>query len=279
MVQAETDWGSLTIVPDAQGYLSVVLENEALRVCYGHGLRFHRERDMHESYIVEFMDKRTGEDQVQYNKNGFGWGCLDAGEWHGLIKSANQVVCNELVLTVRIEWEPIQGPVAIKEISLFKGQPWLKIDYLSWCVNIFDIGVPGGTIQGKYYLHGMDAWKRPLTYYPEIYFDRSPVDLGYENITELDEAGPLNYQGWFVMGIYNPENGRGFGRLAPVDSTDIIKLLFADPKIGQRGFELFPCYERTHAPYGNYLFPLTDGAQGVLSTAEDIIHSLESMNP
>jgi hypothetical protein len=276
MSQVETHWGWAKISKDPQGYLEVMLENDAIRVCYGHGQRFHRGMDFHESYILEFICKETGEDQVAYQKNGFGWGCLDAGEWHGLLESAKVVDWNDQVIKARLAWSPIQGPVAIKDVSLYKGKSYLKIDYLSWCVNIFDIAVPGGSCFGEYYIHGMKAWKRPLTYYPEIYFDRSPVDLGYENITELDEAGSLDYRGWFILGIYNPENGHGFGRLAPVQSTDIIKLLFKDERIGRRGFELFPYYERSHCSYTNYLFPFSGGASGIRDFAGDLIDQLET---
>jgi hypothetical protein len=211
---------------------------------------------------------------VQYHQNGFGWGCLDAGEWHGVIKNVCLTWWDHQRMSVQMTWEPIQGPVAVKEVTLYRNQPFLKIDYLSWCVNIFDIGVPGGTKQGEYYIYGMKKWKRPLMYYPEIYFDRSPVDLGYENITELDEAGPLDYRGWFVMGIYNPENGRGYGRLSPVSSTDIFKLLFRDEQIGRRGFELFPYYERPHESYLNFLFPTTNGAAGVQQAADHILQHI-----
>ncbi len=82
---------------------------------------------------------------------------------------------------------------------------------------------------------------------------------GIENITAVDQAGSLDYHGWFIMGVYNPGNGEGFGRIVAVDHMDIIKLLF------NRGFELFPHYQRSHEPFSGYLFAVTKGAKEILS--------------
>jgi hypothetical protein len=77
------------------------------------------------------------------------------------------------------------------------------------------------------------------------------------------DAGSLNYHGWFVMSVYNSKNGVGFGRVAPVDRINNLKLLF------YKGFELFPDLaigknSRKHVPFTCYLFASTGGGDGSL---------------
>jgi hypothetical protein len=68
------------------------------------------------------------------------------------------------------------------------------------------------------------------------------------------------------MGVYNPANGRGFGRVAPVERVTIIKLLTFGPK---RGFELFPWGEGENT---QYLFVVTGGGKDeILKTGKQLV--------
>jgi hypothetical protein len=73
------------------------------------------------------------------------------------------------------------------------------------------------------------------------------------------------------MGVFNPQNGQGYGRVMPVEPVDIIKLLFEGRNCG---FEVFPYYNREHKPFDTYLFPVTGGAEGVLSLGQRIVDEM-----
>lgn len=115
-------------------------------------------------------------------------------------------------------------------------------------MNIVDIASPGGAKSGVYAIYGAERWKRAILLYPKVYFDRNPKYMGHENITEVDEAGPLDYAGRFIMGVYNPSNGRGFGRVAPVEAI-----------------ELFPHFRRPKRAFSSRLYFVTGGREEILS--------------
>ena len=82
----------------------------------------------------------------------------------------------------------------------------------------------------------------------------------------------MNYNGWYILGVYNPENGRGYGRVVPAEAIGYIKLL-AFPANPGYGFELFPYWQtpgRNRKPYTTYLFAVTGGEQEILARGKQI---------
>ncbi len=264
------DWGCVTIGADAEGALEVVLENSRLRCRYRRVFMGNREEEPpFETFIGEFVNKGTEEDQIKNQGNSHS-DLIDAAAWRAELKSASILRVEPEEITVRMEWNYAKGRPPIQDITLYKDRPYLRIDYQEWFVNVVDIGTPGGTHHGCYEIYGKDRWIRDYTYYPQMYFDRCPVDIGYENMTEIEDPSPLDYHGWFIMGIYNPENGHGYGRVAPVVAVDVIKLLFGDEKLGRRGFELFPCFHRPHQPFTSYIYLVSSGPEEVISLGKKI---------
>ena len=79
----------------------------------------------------------------------------------------------------------------------------------------------------------------------------------------------LNYNGHFVIGVYNPVNGRGFGRTLPVADIGIIKLLLATGE--RRGMEWFPHpFFIEHDPFVGYLYFVTGGESELLTLGRQL---------
>jgi hypothetical protein len=246
----------IQIGTDSAGKLEVVLENNRLRCRYGWAMPDQTP----ESYITDLMSKHATGPQSHCLADAGAASRIDAAAGRGELTDAVVVYRNIHEATARLTWRSLEGPSAIQEVTIYEDRPYLKIHHRAWAVNIVDIATPGGIRQGQYTVHGAEQWKREFTFYPEIYFDRYSGDIGYQNITEIDEPGSLSFHGWFIMGIANPVNGTGYGRVAPVENIDIVKLLFKEPALGQRGFELFPCYQREHTPFISYLFVFAEDA-------------------
>ena len=247
------DWGEIAIRQEGDRW-HIRIENSKLRVAYGR-TDFG---DIVEDQIVDLIIKEAGEDQAgkQFDEMGFG-----AHAGRGFITSAKVVEEGAQSKTVRIEWE---GGKAIQDITIYRDSPILKMDYLKYGINVVDIGSPGGG-EGKYAIHGAERWKREVVLYPKIYYDRYPKDAGYENIVEVDAtAGSLDYHGWFIMGVYNPANGRGFGRVMPVQQTNIIKLL------DNRGVEWFTSFWAERTPFTGFVYTVTGGAEEILTAGRKI---------
>lgn len=74
----------------------------------------------------------------------------------------------------------------------------------------------------------------------------------------------MDYKGWYVLGVYDPENGRGFGRVVPADVMTYIKLLWG------RGLEFFPHWRGEWQPYTAYLFAVAGGREEILTLGKSI---------
>ncbi|KXK30711.1 MAG: hypothetical protein UZ01_01223 [Candidatus Brocadia sinica] len=250
------EWGSISIGTDTDGALEVSLENSKIRLKYGRFFGGHH----YEHAIKDLVIKSVNEDQAGFY--------LDACANRGTLTTAVVVQDDANVKTVRLEWD---NGAKVSEVSIYPDSHYIKTKYLKYGINIVDQGSPGGggSSSGVYEIYGASEWKRGYVIYPNIYFDRYPGDVGYQNITEIDQPGPLDYHGWFIMGVYNEANGRGFGRVAPVSQIDIIKLLW------KTGFELFPTFSRPHSPYTGYLFVVTGGgANEILSRGRNLADGL-----
>jgi hypothetical protein len=265
MVKVEKPWGQVVIDQVEDGSIQAAFENHQIFCQYS--LMNCGSEEGFESPIRRFIIKQFNEDQVQALGGDLD-SRIDAAAWRGSLARAYPIAQTEVSITARLEWIPIKGPIAMQEITVYQDKPWIKIRYLDWLVNIVDIAHPGGTNQGRYQFYGAEQWKRDYTFWENVYFCKYPGDIGYMNITEVEDPAPLSYKGHFIMGVFNPQNGRGYGRVLPVEPTDIIKLLFEDRPCG---LEIFPCYNRQHQPFDSYLFPVTDGKDGVLSLGQRIV--------
>jgi hypothetical protein len=245
---------SVAIARDAAGRLEATLENDRLRLRIG-WRKFRKE----EGFITSARIATAASEEQADDR-------IDAAANRGTIRSITHLDGDPSQPGVRVEWNDLEGKhiAGIEEISLRAGSAALRIQYIEWPVNIVDIGSPGGAARGEYVLHGDTRWKREKVLYPQIYFDRAPSNAGYQNIVEPDQPGSLDCGGSFVMGVFNPANGRGFGRVAPVESIDIVKLLHG------RGFELFPCFRRPHRPFPSYLYFVTGGREEILDVGRQL---------
>ncbi len=241
------DWGVVRTGKDADGRFYAVLENSRIRVRYAYSHLVNPDR--HETYIREFIIKSAPEENNAADR-------IDAAAWRSVLTKAEVIADGKDVKTVRLEWAPMKGPAPVEEISIYPDEAFLRIDYHAFFVNVVDIGSPGGAKKGTYYIHG---WTKPeLPLYEDCLYWRSVGVVGCKDQHIKDgiglDAGPLAYHGAFILGIYNPENGRGYGRVMPVESTDALKLLF------RQGFEIFPVRNQ---PFTSYLYAVTAGPQGI----------------
>jgi hypothetical protein len=268
MKSVKKSWGKVVIDQDNDGSIRVSLENS--KVLCEYSLVDCGSEEGFEGSIRRFINKTAKEDQAQAPGGDID-GRIDAAAWRGAITKAYISDVEDESMTVHLDFTPIKGSIARQEVTIYRDRSWIKVHYIDWLVNIVDIAHPGGTDQGQYQFYGAENWKRPYMFYENIYFCRYADDIGYMNITEVDDPEPISYKGWFIMGVFNPANGRGYGRVAPVEAVDIIKLLFEDRNCG---FELFPYYNREHEPFSIYLFVVTGGAEGVIATGKRIVDDI-----
>lgn len=232
-------WGGAEVTTqDSQ--VTAVLENSRLRVKFG---RVQLGSGEPEDCITEFVIQSAEENQVDSH---FNEGSVQT------IASGKVLVDSPDNKGVRLVWH---GASKIQEAYLEKDEPVLRLDYRKYPKWIVDIGAPGGiTRAGEYAIYGAENWKRGPVLYPEKYYD----------LRNGDEPGPLSYNGWFIAGVYNPENGRGFGRVMPVEVVDVIKLLWGG------GIEFLSFPGSGNQPFTGYLFAVTGGRDEILSLGKRI---------
>lgn len=83
---------------------------------------------------------------------------------------------------------------------------------------------------------------------------------------------PLNYDGNLIVGVYNSENGIGYGRVMPFDVVSYLKLL-------DDGFEFFPFWkipsEKRTFPFTGHLFLIDGGGrEEIIGTGKGIVDNL-----
>mgnify|MGYP005834477973 CR=1 FL=1 len=259
------DWGRVCVGRDADGHLFAELENGTLFCRYG----WRNLPRTDEGFIVDLRHKGFPENHAADSPRHVGR--IDAAGGRGPLTAATVVADGPDVKTVRLEWKPLQGPPPVSEVSIYPDGAYLRYDYLVPPLNVVDIAMPGGST-GVYQVYGASAWKRGYVGYPKVYFDRNPAHVGvdpYDLPGVDDDAGPLDYRGWFIMGIFNPANGRGFGRILPVRDIDIVKLLFAD---NNQGFEFcthrYVDIQARTDPFTGYLYLVTGGAEEVIAAGK-----------
>ena len=104
--------------------------------------------------------------------------------------------------------------------------------------------------------------------YSEIYFDIIPSDAAGQGEIDPADAGPLNYNGHFIMGAHKLATGVGYGRTIPVARTRAIVLW------SYRGWEFTP--GGGGSPFTSYLYPVTGGKQEILALGQQLVDGLNS---
>ncbi len=238
-------WGEAEVTTEDEE-VTAVLENSQIRVNFG---RVQLGSGEPEDCITEFVIKSADENQVasQFNEGSV-----------QILASGEVIEDSPARKGVRLVWH---GASKIQEAYLGKDEPVLRLDYRTYPKWIVDIGAPGGiTKDGEYAIYGAEEWKQEKVLYPEIYYD----------VRDGDTPGPLSYNGWFIAGVYNPENGRGFGRVMPVDVVDVIKLLWGG------GIEFLSFPGSGNQPFTGYLFAVTGGRDEILSLGKRIADEAEN---
>jgi len=245
----------------------VILENSQIYVKYG---PYYHLND--EFAIKEFKIKSAG-DENQVGVGSYNYFDADAGR--GALYNA--YITNNGVdkKTVRLIWfDKYNNPdkKITHEVTIFANSKYLKIDYINiyYGINVVDLGQPGGTTSGTHVAYGHSGWDRDYITHQEpefhgSYYNRYPPD----GVNDPADGGSLNYNGNFIIGVYNSSNGRGFGRVMPVADTSIFKLLLTPTT--RRGLEMFPYpFFQSHDPFTGYLYVVTGGESEILSVGQQL---------
>ena len=245
----------------------VILENSQIYVKYAPYYANHNE-----FAIKEFRIKSAGnENQVGVGKYNF----FDADSGRGALTNASIVYNGTDRKTVRLTWvNEFNDPTKkiTQEVTIFGNSRYLKINYsdVQYGINVVDLGEPGGTTAGTHVAYGHSGWIRDYITHKESssfgsYYNRYPKD----GVNDPANGGSLNYNGNFIVGVYNPANGRGLGRVMPVADISIVKLLL--DRSTRRGLELFPHpFLKAHQPFTGYLYVVTGGASEILSVGKQL---------
>lgn len=248
----------------------VVLESNCIRAEYEPYVDGHSQFGMRHLYI-----KSAGnEDQICPECNPVSY--IGGGAFRGILESASVVWDRLDRKTVRFSWwnsDGIADNKIIEEVSIYPDSCFLKTDHidLKYAVNIVDLGRPGGTAAGTHVAQGGDGWIRGYVthdYVPSAgsYYNRYPPD----GVNDPIDAGSLNYNGYFIVGVYNSANGRGFGRAFPVADISILKLLLSTGQ--RRGLEFFPHpFFLSHDPFTGFLYTVTGGETELLALGRQLV--------
>jgi hypothetical protein len=279
---ANKDWGRVCPAPsryrvcvgkDSDGHWEATLENSKIRIRYG----FKVSGSSAESMITDCIIK-------DFPDNNLAGALLDASCHRGLLTKAEIVKDSPDEKTVYLEWVPVPksakkhpGP-ARAEISIFPDSMVLKINYISFCFpHVCDIGLMADRVTdancgGRYRIYGYEKEHFPL-YEDCLYWEEDGCMGCSGEHASADgfalDPGPLNYNGWYVMGVYLEDSGLGFGRVMPVENMRVIKLLW------NKGFELFPKGENVPC----YLFLFTGGADDVINIGTKLADKANALKP
>jgi len=275
-VSATTDdWGSIKVFEDSAGGLHVTLENSKVRVLY----ETFVPQDT-QTYIRRFELKEHGHQSQGY------W--LDAAAHRRGLRCAEIVRDDSQAKTVRMVWNgsdrspSMRGP-AISEVTIYPESMILRIDVLqSAFAHVCDIGTPGGAGRRapgpQFSIYGAAEWQQARKAIEDTQLRDHPNE--HHRLTDdlhpiypfplMDRtwpADPMSYKGWYILATYDPESGRGYGRVVPAKAITYMKLL-AFPANPGFGFELFPHWQETgrnRKPYTTYLFAETGGADKIIA--------------
>ena len=224
-LEQNNNWGSVTVSKDEYERWVTIMENSALR-CRYNWKPINADKGG-ESFITELLIKSIDQNQAAASID-TGRGRIDACAGRYQMTEAAIVYDGADRKTVRLKWHHNDAKLTpTQEVMIFSDAPIIKIDYLTFGVNIVDIANPGGGENPKYHFYGGDQWKRDYLLYPKGYY-YPPSDTHVVRMTGMpgDEGpGPLDYHGHFIMCVFNAKTGAGYGWLSPVEAITIIKLL------------------------------------------------------
>jgi hypothetical protein len=129
-------WGSVRVVQDRAGHVEAILQNSSIYVRYGFRDTGTPTAPHPEGMITSFVLKQKHIDQAGQ--------LLDAAAGRGELITAFVSHDGDDYKAIRLFWTN-----ATTEVSIVKDQPVLRIDYLTWFVNIVDIGAVGGGSQDQ----------------------------------------------------------------------------------------------------------------------------------
>jgi len=261
------------------------LENPDIDVRYG----FKLSGEKPEGMITDFYLKAHPQENIAGR-------LLDAVAHRGEMVGASVARDDSRIKSVRLSWGPSVESrdkyagydPAEAEISIYPRGAFIRIEYLSYFFpHVCDIGAPGGrgggavkdlSTGGTYVIYGAEEWQRlrrsvsdsALRNHENVHhrltdelfpiYPRPLIDRGWS------DENPMSYKGWYIMGVYNEENGRGYGRVFPVTDVPYIKLLW------NKGFELFPFWRQPERrPCVMYLFAVDRGAEQILSLGKELV--------
>lgn len=244
----------------------VVLESDSLFVRYAPRTFADQATN---NVIVDFVLKDGGTNQVADQLDGV-W--LAYGQGRGPLTRCDRDPSGR---SARLEWG---GGKVVQEVALYEREPVLRIDYERYGANVVDIGRPGGAETGQYAIYGAHEWQERrrelrLSNPPDSGRAHDPSDELYpEYPNPLTDRGwnpsPLEYRGWFILGVYDPTSDRGFGRLVPSAAVPLIKLLW------NKGFELFPAWGApSRDPFRSYLFAVRHGPHEIFEVGKRLANA------
>jgi len=271
-------WVHVEIGKDNKNKYYAILENNLIRCKYG--WRHHKEPKNGQSYIRELMLK-----SINYNMGD--WIDAAAGK-RGPLTNVTLVCDRNDKKTIRLEWNDGDK---IQEVTIYPNSLILKIDYIKILgfPHIVDVGSHGGRKidNATFIMYGAEEWQelrktnkdaRLINHQNEhhrLTYDLYPT-YPFPIIDTPDWKGfapvPLNYDGNLIVGVYNSENGIGYGRVMPFNVINYFKLL-------DDGFEFFPFWkippEKRTFPFTGYLF-LVDGGgnEEIIGTGKGIVDNL-----
>ena len=266
-VRADTTADEFFVEVNSQS--RVVLENRHIRVEYA------PIRNKRQFLIRKFVIKAFDEDQIVHRDK-----FMEADSQRGPLKEARVIYDGVERKTVRLEWYVWRinsqsvdfTKTIIHHVTIYPDGPFLQLDYVDIRagLHLVDGGEPGGVISGEHIAFGGDTWIRPYILHNQgqgLYYSRDPA----EGLDDPLDGGPLNYNDHFIFGVFNPANGRGFGRVLPVEHSDIVKLIFSETQRG--GWEFF--WDNKNDVVRSYLYAvLSGGGTEVLSTGQDLADSV-----
>ena len=265
----QDDWGKVTI-EKVNDNLQVSLENNKIRCLWTPVMTANWETAITELVVKGKNINISGKHLDEMARGGGDRGILS--DKTGIVYEGKDKK------TIHLEWD---NGASIEEITLFKDKPYLKIDYLNMYINICDLGNKEVFKDGEYTILGAENWKIlreeklksgfPVESNAHLaltgsLFPKYPNPL-LGNWAIPAQENPMNYKGWYILGVYSPGNSVAYGRIVPADVVDHLKLL------DNSGFEQFPYWfgKQVKKPFTEYLFAIEGGKDEIISTGKEIV--------
>ncbi len=243
-----SNWADVSISRGDDGIETVVIENRVLFIKYGRdGTKQQRRYDR----MVEFRLKPA--DTVL--AAGLDGRHTTGDTWFYRLTDACVEYDGAERKTVRLDFG---NGARIEHVSIFKDAGVVRIDYEGGGHNL-DYRIKGG----RYVIYGSEPWQQMNNWtkkYPTLQDDvtysgsyfRSDGNMKFKN------AGPLDYHGSMIMGVYG-SNGLGVGLVLPTKKVKWLKL------IGNLGFERW-----TSGAHTAYLYAVTGGPEELISSGKTL---------